>query len=191
MGLGAYPTLTLAMARDRALEMRRIVADGIDPIDRRRAILADGRVENASTLTFDAAALKYIAAHEAGWRARVTERNGELASGSCQPDNRLTAGAEHRTRGWCSRFWSQSGRQDRDGSPGARSDRRRARLGQGPWLSHGGKSRPLAWPSRPSPAGQEQGQTRRASRALPYVEIGGLVKELRASRRSRRPLWSF
>ena len=68
MGLGAYPTLTLAMARDRALEMRRLVADGIDPIDRRRAILADGKVENATTLTFDAAALKYIAAHEAGWR---------------------------------------------------------------------------------------------------------------------------
>jgi integrase len=68
MGLGAYPTLTLAMARDRALEMRRLVADGIDPIDRRRAILADGRVENATTLTFAAAALKYIAAHEAGWR---------------------------------------------------------------------------------------------------------------------------
>jgi integrase len=69
MGLGAYPTITLAMAREKALEMRRLVADGIDPIERRRAILADGKAENASTLTFDAAALKYIAAHEAGWRS--------------------------------------------------------------------------------------------------------------------------
>jgi integrase len=69
MGLGAYPTLTLAMAREKALEMRRLVADGIDPIERRRAILADVKAENASTLTFDAAALKYIAAHEASWRS--------------------------------------------------------------------------------------------------------------------------
>ena len=68
-GLGAYPTITLAMAREKALEMRRVVADGLDPIDRRRAILADGKAENASTLTFDAAALKYIAAHEASWRS--------------------------------------------------------------------------------------------------------------------------
>lgn len=69
MGLGAYPTFTLAMAREKALEMRRLVADGIDPIERRRAILADGKAENASALTFDAAALKYIAAHEASWRS--------------------------------------------------------------------------------------------------------------------------
>jgi integrase len=69
MGLGAYPTITLAMAREKALEMRRVVADGVDPIERRRAILADGKAESASTLTFDAAALKYIAAHEASWRS--------------------------------------------------------------------------------------------------------------------------
>ena len=36
MGLGAYPTITLAMAREKALlKMRRVVADGVDPIERR------------------------------------------------------------------------------------------------------------------------------------------------------------
>ncbi|MEL7470852.1 MAG: integrase arm-type DNA-binding domain-containing protein [Pseudomonadota bacterium] len=36
MGLGSYPDVSLAMARERALEARRLVADGIDPIATRR-----------------------------------------------------------------------------------------------------------------------------------------------------------
>lgn len=36
MGLGSYPDVSLAMARDRALQARRQVADGIDPIATRR-----------------------------------------------------------------------------------------------------------------------------------------------------------
>ena len=32
LGLGAYPDVTLAMARDRALEARRLIAEGEDPI---------------------------------------------------------------------------------------------------------------------------------------------------------------
>ena len=99
MGLGAYPTFTLAMAREKALEMRRLVADGIDPIERRRAILADGKAENASALTFDAAALKYIAAHEASWRSdkhRSQWRN--TLRDHVSPIIGLASGAEHRHR---------------------------------------------------------------------------------------------
>src|SRR5262245_34557796 len=33
MGLGSYPTVTLAKARDEADECRRLVAAGIDPIE--------------------------------------------------------------------------------------------------------------------------------------------------------------
>lgn len=36
MGLGSYPDVSLAMARDRALQASRQVADGIDPIATRR-----------------------------------------------------------------------------------------------------------------------------------------------------------
>jgi hypothetical protein len=37
MGLGSYPDVSLAMARERALAARRLVADGTDPIAARRA----------------------------------------------------------------------------------------------------------------------------------------------------------
>src|SRR5262245_18799411 len=36
MGLGSYATFSLAEARERAREARKLVADGIDPLDRRR-----------------------------------------------------------------------------------------------------------------------------------------------------------
>jgi hypothetical protein len=35
MGLGGWPAVTLAMARERAMDARRLVADGIDPIEAR------------------------------------------------------------------------------------------------------------------------------------------------------------
>jgi len=38
MGLGPYPEITLAKARDLALEARRLAKNGIDPIDRRTAM---------------------------------------------------------------------------------------------------------------------------------------------------------
>jgi len=35
MGLRGWPAVTLAMARERAMDARRLVADGIDPIEAR------------------------------------------------------------------------------------------------------------------------------------------------------------
>jgi integrase len=62
MGLGPYPTVGLAEARQRAGECRRLLAEGIDPIEHRRA----SQVPVA--LSFRECAERYIAAHEAGWR---------------------------------------------------------------------------------------------------------------------------
>jgi integrase len=64
MGLGSFATFTLAEARERARKARQLVADGIDPIDERRA----KRGAVARSLTFRQCAERYIAAHEAGWR---------------------------------------------------------------------------------------------------------------------------
>ena len=36
LGLGAFPDVTLAMARDRATEARRLIADGGDPIAQKK-----------------------------------------------------------------------------------------------------------------------------------------------------------
>jgi integrase len=68
MGLGSFPAISLAAARELAAECRKQIQQGIDPIERRRAERAGQRVAAAKTLTFDACALQYVKEHEAGWR---------------------------------------------------------------------------------------------------------------------------
>jgi integrase len=59
MGLGPYPEITLARAREKAMEARRLVKEGIDPLaDRRRS----------KGLTFKAAAEALIESRKSGWR---------------------------------------------------------------------------------------------------------------------------
>jgi integrase len=59
MGLGRFPEITLARARERALEARRQIAEGSDP-------LAIGA--RAKALTFQAAAEALIESKTPGWR---------------------------------------------------------------------------------------------------------------------------
>lgn len=68
MGLGGVNTFSLAEARERAREQRQRLADGIDPIAARREDALQRRMADASTITFDKAAERYIDAHAAGWR---------------------------------------------------------------------------------------------------------------------------
>jgi len=68
MGLGSLVTFTLAEARDRATKYRQMIADGLDPIDERRNALLIKRMAEANTITFAAAAEKYIAANKSSWR---------------------------------------------------------------------------------------------------------------------------
>src|SRR6266404_6091245 len=68
MGLGPLHTITLAEARAKATECRKLRLEGIDPIEARRAASVQSRVESAKTMTFKACAEAYIAAHKAGWR---------------------------------------------------------------------------------------------------------------------------
>ncbi|MFJ1253343.1 tyrosine-type recombinase/integrase [Cupriavidus sp. CuC1] len=68
MGLGSLNALSLADARGRAAECRRQLVDGIDPIEARKAVRDESRLEAAKAMTFDACATAYIGAHKAGWR---------------------------------------------------------------------------------------------------------------------------
>jgi integrase len=68
MGLGPYPEVTLARARDKAREARGLVRGGVDPIQRQREAASALRAAVAKALTFDDCADSYIRAHEAGWR---------------------------------------------------------------------------------------------------------------------------
>ena len=67
MGLGSLKVFSLAQARDRAREARRLIADGIDPIDARHRLRADARAAAAKRLTFREAAEAYFNAHQAEW----------------------------------------------------------------------------------------------------------------------------
>ena len=68
MGLGSLRDVTLAQARAKASAARQLRADGIDPIDHRRAIRRGASVAAAKALTFEACARAYIEANKVGWR---------------------------------------------------------------------------------------------------------------------------
>jgi len=59
LGLGAYPDVTLAMARERATEARQLIANGEDPIAKK---------QQAKPKTFKGAALELIESKRHGWK---------------------------------------------------------------------------------------------------------------------------
>jgi integrase len=68
MGLGPLHIVTLAEAREKARECRKLRHEGIDPIEARKARKAEQRFAQATAMTFQECAEAYIAAHEAGWK---------------------------------------------------------------------------------------------------------------------------
>lgn len=68
MGLGPLHTFTLAEARDRARAARQLLADGVDPLEQRRAEQDKRRADERARLTFQQAVNKFLEVHEAGWR---------------------------------------------------------------------------------------------------------------------------
>jgi integrase len=67
IGLGAYPALPLASAHEEARRLRNLVAQGIDPIEDKRAKKSALIASQESSLTFERAALRYIDSQSAGW----------------------------------------------------------------------------------------------------------------------------
>ena len=68
MGFGPIDLVSVGDARARALECRRLLQSGIDPIAARDAERAQAELEAANTLTFDACVEAYLKAHKSGWR---------------------------------------------------------------------------------------------------------------------------
>ena len=68
IGLGGYPVVSLAEARDKAFQNRKLARSGGDPLaEKRRAKLP----------TFEQAAEKTFEANQARWRSKVTAKNWE------------------------------------------------------------------------------------------------------------------
>lgn len=68
MGLGAFPEVSLAKAREKAREAKEQIGQGADPIAERKAKRSAIRAEQAAALTFEQAAAGYIKAQGDAWK---------------------------------------------------------------------------------------------------------------------------
>jgi integrase len=68
MGLGSYPSVSLASARDKGREKRNLIEEGVDPLAARRAAKSALIATSASARTFRQCCDAYIEAHESTWR---------------------------------------------------------------------------------------------------------------------------
>src|SRR5579871_127864 len=75
MGLGPLQVINLSEARAKAMQCRRMLLDGIDPIEARKAERERARLEAANSITFKECAASFIKANKAGWR---TEKHADL-----------------------------------------------------------------------------------------------------------------
>tara|TARA_B100000749_G_scaffold71194_1_gene53514 strand:- start:1621 stop:2820 length:1200 start_codon:yes stop_codon:yes gene_type:complete len=72
MGLGSYPEITLADARNQAADVRKLAKTGIDPLDERKRLREEAEAEKRRaaemSITFESVALDYIESQKAGWK---------------------------------------------------------------------------------------------------------------------------
>lgn len=67
MGLGGYPDVTLAVAKEKARQAKLKVDDGDDPIDQRRDKRRALKISRAQDVTFKTCAENYITDHTPEW----------------------------------------------------------------------------------------------------------------------------
>src|SRR6266513_1023480 len=86
MGVGSEHVFSLAEARERAAQARKLLADGIDPIQHRRAERARQALELAKDKTFSEVAAAYIAEHRHEWKnAKHLEQWEVTIATYCEP----------------------------------------------------------------------------------------------------------
>lgn len=68
MGLGPTHTVSLAEARQKALEGRRLLLDGVNPLLARNRQQVAAKLASSNMMTFDQCAEGYILAQRAGWK---------------------------------------------------------------------------------------------------------------------------
>jgi integrase len=68
MGLGSFPSVTLAEAREKARAFRLQIDSGVDPIAKRLAAISAAAAERSTLKTFAKTAEAYIEQHEKSWK---------------------------------------------------------------------------------------------------------------------------
>ena len=69
MGLGGFPEVPLAKAKEKARAAKEQITQGIDPIAQRIAIASSLKAQQATEITFEKAAQAYIEAHGESWKS--------------------------------------------------------------------------------------------------------------------------
>ena len=69
MGLGPTITVSLAEARQKALECRKLLIDCRDPLDERKNQRLQAKLDSSRDRTFSECAISYIDAHKSGWKS--------------------------------------------------------------------------------------------------------------------------
>ena len=69
MGLGPTHTVSLAEARQKALNARKLLIDGINPLVAKKKNQIAAALASAKMMTFDQCAEAYILAHKASWKS--------------------------------------------------------------------------------------------------------------------------
>jgi len=68
MGLGPTYTISLSEARQKALEARKLLIEGLNPLAVKRKRQQERVMERAKMMTFDQCSKAYIEAHKASWK---------------------------------------------------------------------------------------------------------------------------
>lgn len=68
MGLGPTHTVSLSEARQKALEARKLLIDGINPLAAKKQTRTATALADARMMSFDQCAKAYILAHKASWK---------------------------------------------------------------------------------------------------------------------------
>ena len=87
MGLGSAAVFSLADARQRAVQQRKLLADGIDPIEARRLAHSD------SPRLWGEAVEDFISAHAPGWKSEAQAAQWRQSLGAYGPDKALPVAA--------------------------------------------------------------------------------------------------
>lgn len=75
MGLGSINILTLAEARQKVIELKKMLLDGLDPITLKNEKRRKNQIKQLTKKTFKECAIAYINNNKGGWKSRKTEQH--------------------------------------------------------------------------------------------------------------------
>ena len=180
LGLGAYPAVTLAGAREAAREARAAIAQGRDPVQEKADQRAAVKAEQFRRKTFDWCAAEYIKAHGAGWKnAKHAQQWQNTLSTYASPiigsvpieDVTQDHIMEILAPIWAAKTETASRVRSRIELVIGWAKAKKLRTGENPAVWRGNLDKLLAKPSKVKPVAHQP--------ALPYTRMGEFMTDLR------------